>query len=84
MQKNGSLLMNYQWQLHQYLVAIDEGYDNELEKLTADPHADLPMDTASVETRNCSNKLCSLLASLIKSTAKGGAPPSYTLVYNPQ
>ena len=56
----------YQWQLHQYLVAIDEGYDDELKKLTADPSVELPMDTASVETRNRSNKLYSLLASLMK------------------
>ena len=57
---------DYQWQLHQYLVAIDEGYDDELKKLTADPSVELPMDTASVETRNRSNKLYSLLASLMK------------------
>ena len=70
---------DYQWQLHQYLVAIDEGYDDELKKLTTDPSVELPMDTASVETRNRSNKLYSLLASLmknrclaiVKSTASG-------------
>ena len=51
---------DYQWQLHQYLVAIDEGYDDELKKLTANPQSELPMESASVETRNRSNKLYSL------------------------
>ena len=70
---------DYQWQLHQYLVAIDEGYEDELKSLTTNPHAELPMDTASLETRNRSNKLYSLLASLmrnrclaiVKATASG-------------
>ena len=70
---------DYQWQLHQYLVAIDEGYESELKSLTTNPHAELPMDTASLETRNRSNKLYSLLASLmrnrclaiVKATASG-------------
>ena len=56
----------YQWQLHQYLVAIDEGYDDELKKVTADPHSELPMESASVETGNRSSKLYSILASLMR------------------
>eukprot|EP00435_Cladocopium_sp_Y103_P058208 s2990_g20.t1 len=56
-----------------------KGYEDELKKLTTDPHAELPMDSASLETRNRSNKLYSLLASLmrnrclaiVKSTASG-------------
>eukprot|EP00435_Cladocopium_sp_Y103_P065375 s72_g27.t1 len=56
---------DYQWQLHPYLVAIDEGYEDELKKLTTDPHAELPMDSASLETRNPSGNGFETLRQLI-------------------
>ena len=58
---------DYQWQLQQYLVAIDDGYESELRQLTSSPNAALDMSSANAETRNRSNKLYSLLASLMKS-----------------
>ena len=54
-----------------FLVAIDEGYDDELKKLTADLSVEAPMDTASVETRNTRNRLYSLLASFMKNRCLG-------------
>eukprot|EP00435_Cladocopium_sp_Y103_P046705 s881_g13.t1 len=57
---------DYQWQLQQYLVAIDEGYESELRQIITNPNAEMATDTASAETRNRSNKLYSLLASLMK------------------
>jgi hypothetical protein len=58
---------DYQWQLQQCLVAIDDGYESELRQLTSSPNAALDMSSANAETRNRSNKLYSLLASLMKS-----------------
>jgi len=57
---------DYQWQLQQCLVAIDDGYESELRQLTSSPNAALDMSSANAETRNRSNKLYSLLPSLMK------------------
>ena len=57
---------DWHWQLQQYLVAIDEGFQAELQQLNADPSKALSMDTASAETRGRSNKLYSMLAGLMK------------------
>eukprot|EP00435_Cladocopium_sp_Y103_P061977 s1089_g23.t1 len=57
---------DWHWQLQQYLVAIDEGFQQELQQLNLDPTKALSMETATAETRNRSNKLYSLLAGLMK------------------
>ena len=58
---------DYQWQLQQYFVAIDDGHESELRQLTGTPNGALDMSSADAEIRNRSNKLYSLLASLMKS-----------------
>ena len=45
------------WQLTQYMVSVDEGYEPELRSLTEDPNKALDMGTASSETRQRSAKL---------------------------
>ena len=57
------------WQLTQYMVTVDEGYEPELRSLTEDPNKALDMGTASSETRQRSAKLYGVLASLVKNRA---------------
>jgi hypothetical protein len=60
---------DWHWQLCQYLTAVDEGFGSELNQITDDPGKQLPMDSASAETRHRSTELCSLLASLVRNRA---------------
>ena len=62
-------LKNLLWQLTQYMVTVDEGYETELRSLTDDPGNPLEMSTASAETRQRSAKLYGVLASLVRNRA---------------
>ena len=57
---------DWHWMLSQYLTAIDQGFAAELKQLDEDPSKPLELTTASAETRQRSNKLYSLLASLVR------------------
>ena len=59
------------WQLTQYMVTVDEGYETELRlrSLTDDPSKPLEMSTASADTRQRSAKLSGVLASLVRNRA---------------
>ena len=43
---------DWHWQLCQYLTAVDEGFGSELNQINDDPGKQLPMDSASAETRH--------------------------------
>ena len=60
---------DWHWQLCQYLVAVDEGFAEELKQINDDPSKALSMESASTETRQRSTKLYSLLASLVRNRA---------------
>lgn len=60
---------DWHWQLCQYLTAVDEGFGSELNQINDDPGKQLPMDSASAETRHRSTELYSLLASLVRNRA---------------
>ena len=55
---------DWNWQLIQFLNAIDSGYEKELQSLMDDPSHAFDLGAASAETRNRSAKLYGLLASL--------------------
>ena len=57
---------DWNWQLIQYLNAIDTSYESELQQIMDDPTKPLEMTTASTETRQRSAKLYGLLASLCR------------------
>eukprot|EP00435_Cladocopium_sp_Y103_P058067 s968_g20.t1 len=57
---------DWHWMLCQYLTAIDHGFASELKQLDDDPSKPLDLVSASAETRQRSNKLYSLLASLVR------------------
>ena len=57
---------DWHWMLCQYLTAIDTGFSAELKQLDDDPSKPLELSTATAETRQRSNKLYSLLASLVR------------------
>ena len=57
------------WQLTQYMVTVDEGYETELRSLTDDPGNALDMSTAGADTRQRSAKLYGVLASLVRNRA---------------
>ena len=48
---------------------MDEGFGSELNQINGDPGKQLPMDSASAETRHRSTELYSLLASLVRNRA---------------
>ena len=54
---------DWNWQLIQFLNAIDPGYEKGLEARMNDPTNALDLTTASMETRQRSAKLYGLLAS---------------------
>lgn len=60
---------DWSWQLTQYLTAIDEGFDKELQQLFDDPSKALDMVVASADTRQRSANLYGLLASLVRNKA---------------
>ena len=57
---------DWYWTLCQYLSAIDEGYQNEIQQLNSDPTKPLDMQSASMDVRQRSTKLYALLASSMK------------------
>ena len=57
---------DWNWQLIQYLNAIDAAYESELQQIMDDPTKPLEMTTASTKTRQRSAKLYGLLASLCR------------------
>ena len=57
---------DWYWTLCQYLSAIDEGYQNEIQQLNSDPTKLLDMQSASMDVRQRSTKLYALLASSMK------------------
>ena len=57
---------DWNWQLVQFLNAIDSGYGKELQSLMDDPSHPFDLESASSETRNRSAKLYGLLASLCR------------------
>ena len=57
---------DWNWQLVQFLNAIDSGYEKELQSLMDDPSHPFDLGTASAEARNRSAKLYGLLASLCR------------------
>ena len=57
---------DWNWQLIQFLNAIDSGYEKELQSLMDDPSHAFDLGAASAETRNRSAKLYGLLASLCR------------------
>ena len=57
---------DWNWQLIQYVNAIDTAYESELQQIMDDPTKPLEMTTASTETRQRFAKLYGLLASLCR------------------
>ena len=57
------------WQLNQYLLCVDEGFQKELEQIIEEPAKELNIETAPAEVRQCSAKLYGLLAGLVKNRA---------------
>ena len=57
------------WQLNQYLLCVDEGFQKELEQIIEEPAKEPNMETAPAEVRQRSAKLYRLLAGLVKNSA---------------
>ena len=60
---------NWNWQLVQYVSAIDSEFTKDLDDLTNNPNTPLDLSTASTSTRERSTKLYGPLAGLLKARA---------------
>ena len=60
---------DWSWQLRQYLCAIDEGFNKDLNDLEDDPSKAMDMSSASDDVRTRGTRLYGLLAGLVKNRA---------------
>lgn len=57
------------WQLSQYLLYVDEGFEKEISQITEEPAKELDLDSAPAGVRQRSAKLYGLLAGMVKNRA---------------